>query len=206
MPSRREIEKIAETFRDKYWPSGAIPVDIDLIIEQELGIDIIPSPGLRREMNSDACMAVDRSTIYVDEEHFMNPKMSGRVRFSLAHELGHYVLHESTFKEYQAQQSRSIVDWAHEVKSRIETSWMETEANEFAGCFLVPREALQQRFNETYVDAEVELQRSNYNIAEMNPSRLYPYLANKICLEFEVSSAMLIVRLERIRALENRRS
>ena len=53
---KKEIWKIAEEFREQYWPEGTLPIDIEKIVEQKLRLNIEPKRGLL----SDQDIAVKR--------------------------------------------------------------------------------------------------------------------------------------------------
>jgi len=71
-------------------------VNVEHIIEHSLGLDIIPVHGIRKFEKIDAYLKSDRSAIVVDIEQYMDVqnRYENRLRFSFAHEIGHYVLHE----------------------------------------------------------------------------------------------------------------
>jgi hypothetical protein len=50
--SYAELRDIAEHFLVEYHPDGSIPVPVEEIIEFQLGLNIIPMPGLRRFFDS----------------------------------------------------------------------------------------------------------------------------------------------------------
>ncbi len=92
-----DIRTQVETFRRDYSSAIQIPVPIDLIIEEELGINIIPIPGLREAWDIDAWVSWERTEISVDLEVFEHN--ASRYRFSLAHELGHIVLNRAIYQQ-----------------------------------------------------------------------------------------------------------
>jgi Zn-dependent peptidase ImmA (M78 family) len=68
-----------------------------------------------------------------------------RLRFTVAHELGHWELH----REYAARLTfASFEDFARHFKADDPSRyWLEKEANEFAGQLLVPVERLREHFD-----------------------------------------------------------
>lgn len=71
----------------------------------------------------------------------------GRVRFTMAHELGHYVLHRLKRKEFQCNQ-QDMLNLSHDDKN------IETEAHIFASYLLMPLEDYRKQFTST-VDFDV---------------------------------------------------
>lgn len=56
---------------------------------------------------------------------------AGRIRFTQAHEVGHYLLHRASQREFQCSQA-DMVHWGAELKA------MESEADDFASQLLMP--------------------------------------------------------------------
>lgn len=64
----------------------------------QLRLDVIPFPDLLKKYSVDAAIVPDFSGIYVDKESYVYLEGQpisrfNRLRFSLAHELGHIVMH-----------------------------------------------------------------------------------------------------------------
>lgn len=69
-----------------------------------------------------------------------------RYRFSLAHEVGHWVLHADIFRQLHID---SIVEWKHVITTLIperEYGYLEFHGSSFAGLVLVPPKELRQAF------------------------------------------------------------
>lgn len=194
MVSRRAILQAAEGFRAKHWPEGTIPVDVELIAEKA-GIDIVPAANLRDDVAIDACISADLKSLYVDLQYLMNTRMEFRVRFSIAHELGHLVLHRHVFDEYAQESPKSAQEWAKLIQDRIETPILEREANEFAGCLLVPEPALRELFEEYYPIMCKAFQEKGWDLEATDPDSLRAFLAGHIQRKFEVSAKVIEIRL-----------
>lgn len=181
----------ADEFRRENWPTGAIPVDVLSIVEIDLGVEIRPISSLRASADTDALLLANRQTIIVDETLFMDDRYLNRLRFSVAHELGHFVLH----KNISAQMQRDTVDdWAEFVCgiSEREYSFFEFQANEFAGRFMVPFDALSRELEKAINVAEQDgLARSRLSDAAL------PYLAKMIARNFALSDSVIERRLIR---------
>jgi len=137
----QEISDKADEFRQTYVvPPDQVPLSIEHVIENVLKIRIDPRKNLSRaarrsELAIDSYLTYDRSMIVVDYEQYIQDQ--GRLRFTLAHELGHWFLHQ---KEYALMKYETEADFI-----RIQTSlnvkyraWFEFQANEFAAVLLVP--------------------------------------------------------------------
>lgn len=139
-----EIRKAAEEVLFQYHPRLEIPVPIDIIIERDYGIDIVPVAGLKEEMENDAFISRDFTTIHVDQHIYFNVEV--RYRFSLAHELGHRILHRRIFQELKFA---TIDEWIEVYQSIDADNYgrLEYQANTFAGYLLIPESALDVEFS-----------------------------------------------------------
>ncbi len=131
----RDIKQKADEIRSQF-QDQTIPFDIHAAIEFDLDFEIRPVKELRDKANSDALLLCGQKTILIDEEYFLDERQQNRIRFSLAHELGHFFLHPMLKPELS-----NIEDWIHFQKNIDDESfgWFESQANEFAGRLLVVR-------------------------------------------------------------------
>jgi|SRR5271157_3598362 len=140
---KEEIRKTSEEFRNTYWKSGSIPIDMESIIEHGLRLDIIPHHGINRLDKIDAYLKSDLTGIVVDITQYMDPqgRYENRLRFSFAHEIGHFVLHEYIYQEFSIDTPEEYYDFVMNFPEAEYRSF-EWQANEFAGSLLVPRNRL----------------------------------------------------------------
>jgi len=94
--SYEDLRKKADEFLLKYNPSGDIPVPIEEIVEFDFKINIVPVLGLQREFEVEGFTSGDLKNIYVDEYTYTD--RITRYRFTLAHEIGHIVLHRHLYR------------------------------------------------------------------------------------------------------------
>ena len=136
------IKKIASDFLRKYHPKDTYPTPIEEIIELKLNIDIIPIPGLHETLEVDGFISADLSSISVDE--YVYKHRHGRYRFTLAHEIGHAIMHEGVYKHHGFNTTE---EWKKFMENFPEDqwSWLEWQANQFAGLILVPSHHLEKR-------------------------------------------------------------
>lgn len=152
MNGKEGVWEQVEAFRRRYLvgPLAHLPVDVFTLAELELKLDIIPFPDLNEKFEVQAALMHDFSGIYVDADSYVvwekGPRaQQRRLRFSIAHELGHYVLHHEIAKSLQF---RSFDDFARWVKGNHGRQYdLEQAANEFAGRLLVPVERLQSEYD-----------------------------------------------------------
>lgn len=137
---KEEIRKSSEDFRNTYWTIGLIPVNMEHIIECGLHLDIIPLHGIRQLNKIDAYLKSDLTGIVVDITQYMDPqgRYENRLRFSFAHEVGHFILHRYIFKEFNVDTPEECYEFVINFPDDEYRSF-EWQANEFAGSLLVPR-------------------------------------------------------------------
>lgn len=139
--AKDKIIKEVDNLLEECW-DGVFPVDVELLCDG-LGVGIIPVPRLSRSFYIDAYVSADFKTIYVDEVEF--EKDSPRYRFSVAHELGHLLLHQ----KYYPSGVKNIDEWL-KVSRQIATDNAEFQANFFAANLLVPSEDFAIALNKYY--------------------------------------------------------
>lgn len=163
-----QIRDEADRFRDIYG-RGQVPVDIEDILEFDLHIQLVPEHNLYSESRTDAFLSADCKTIRIDFEHYVNPNYEKQMRFSVAHEVGHFVLHRNIIP---CLRPSTIEEWKNIIMtmSEKEYSWCELHAYEFAGRLLVPRDVLIE---------ELELQRENIAIL----FETYPDIADEMVID-----------------------
>jgi Zn-dependent peptidase ImmA (M78 family) len=132
---KENIWRMADDFRSKYWDES-IPVDIEEIIEFGLEIEIEPRDGLRERCKKDAIL-VYPLRIIIDNGYLKQPRFQNRVRFSLAHEIGHLIVHKDLVDLYPFESEDDYLRFNDSLSDQ-EYNWMEWQAHEFAGRLLVP--------------------------------------------------------------------
>ncbi|MBI2478778.1 MAG: ImmA/IrrE family metallo-endopeptidase, partial [Planctomycetia bacterium] len=115
----------------------------------------------------------------------------GRYRFTLAHEVGHSILHTGIF---QSQAFHGIAEWKAFVDSipDKEHGWLEYQAYAFAGLVLVPREPLEAATKQC-----VDLIRGEGIDLDENWDFAWSRIAAFLAKQFEVSSAVIERRLQK---------
>lgn len=181
----QNIQNAADEFRNKYW-DVSIPIDIELIIEKDLGMLVIPIEGLKQSCQTDAMLLSNLEEIVYDPNVPVN-----RLRYSIAHEIGHYVLHSSALEHLRPD---SYENWFEIIKSIPEPVWgtAEFQAYEFAGRLLVPNDIL------TYeIDKLKNLIKSaREEIPSVEQEVLIDYLSPKLSKVFNVSPDVISRRIK----------
>lgn len=188
--SYEKIRAIASEFLAKYHSTGSIPVPIEHIIELQLEVDIVPYPRLRKDFDAEGMLSNDMATIYVDD-YVMN-KHENRYRFTLAHEIGHRILH----RELYEQTSFSTPDEWISVQDSIDSNeygWFEWQAYAFAGLTLVPIDQLIDQYRKAVDWAESE----GYRFQRTVPiEQVNGYIGVILAKIFHVSESVISKRLQ----------
>lgn len=174
-----EIESATIEFLLKHHPDGSIPIPIEEIIELNLKIRITPIPGLGA-FKIDGFSNHNFTEIQIDEYQFSN--FENRARFTLAHEIGHLVLHKSYVEE---QNIKNAEEWKSFVMNDLRRDPLEIQANMFASFLLLPTKALEKE----YVSIKAGLvERDEFRgIPFPTDSQSAPYIAKPISRLFHVS-------------------
>jgi hypothetical protein len=192
-------EQIAERASDflkglKY--EGIIPIPIEKIIDRDLKINIVPIPNLFRTFDINAITSSDLKTIYVDEYLYTN--LDRTYRFTLAHELGHIVLHRDFYRSIKI---KSLMDWKKFISDveEKEYQYLELQANNFSGLLLVPQNELAAHFELKLKDlkrSKIMRRFEGLNMADYVDLTL-KIIAEKLTDVFEVSSRVIRIRMEK---------
>jgi len=187
--SYEDLRKKADEFLRTYNPSGTIPVPIEEIVEFEFGINIVPVLGLQRQLEVEGFTSSDLKNIYVDE--YVYTDYLNRYRFTLAHEIGHIVLHRNL---YDAHKFKSIDGWKEFINSMTEKEhgWLEYQGYAFAGLVLVPRESLSKHTGEW-----VKRIKAKGISLEKNWDFAWELITEHLGKEFQVSASVIEKRLEK---------
>ena len=175
------------TFVSGFKVSQAIPVDVEAIADIRLALDIVPVAGLRRGRDIDGYLSTDRTAIYVDAAMSEGP-IFNRYRFTLAHEVGHWYLHEDLYEAVRKSGS-SFVDFHNDLPEE-QRMWYEWQAYSFAGLLLVPRDALELEVASAINHAKA----SGFNAIDPAIDAHRSFIAEWASKAFEVSPEVILRR------------
>ncbi|HAM87970.1 MAG: hypothetical protein US83_C0001G0088 [Candidatus Falkowbacteria bacterium GW2011_GWC2_38_22] len=162
---KKDVIKIkADTFRKMYW-NDSIPVDIEKIIDVKLGIDIIPTPDMMKLCNTDALISSDFTSINVDNDWYNDERNMNRLRFSLAHEMGHFVLHKDIYGSFKIESLDDFYNFIENISQQTYRS-MEWQAQTFASYLLVPRDMVRSVYKKIYDEVRQSASMDFSNIEE----------------------------------------
>jgi len=197
LPNAQVWQRVEE-FRSEHEYAQNIPVDILDLAELDLGLELIPYSGLKSELGDiEAILTVDMKSIYVDKLIFEDPRYLNRLRFSVAHELGHYDLHRDIYAE---QKFTSVDEWKEWISSIPEDqySWIESQAYEYAGRLLVQRDRLISELDECKNKVEGKLDLKNPDMQDP----FIDYACRPISKVFGVSADVIRRRINREKAFQ----
>ncbi|MDR0307104.1 MAG: ImmA/IrrE family metallo-endopeptidase [Chitinispirillales bacterium] len=176
--SKKAVREAAEAFSLQYNEHGALPFPIEEVIEYGIGIDIVPMHGLRSKFNSDAFTLGDFKEIRIDDKLYT--ELPGRYRFTLAHEVGHIVLHREILER---QMLRSVEEWAefHKSMGNAEHRELENQADFFANFLLMPEEQFKYILQEKLPEIEEYVSGlKKLKTTKIEPSRIFDSAVNRI--------------------------
>jgi len=193
------IRSKADEFRQRHvQPPDMLPIPVVEIVELQLGVQPIPILGLKDKIDIDGFLTRDLQHICIDYSVYMDEKQENRLRFTYAHEAGHYVLHKS---EIQRCDFRTPEEWIHFHEDFLEDdlNWFEQHAYEFAGRLLVPRDALINEIR----DLRPKLNEFR-NMAGDDEENLIMAVSRLICKKFHVSPEVMFRRIRIEKAWPNK--
>jgi Zn-dependent peptidase ImmA (M78 family) len=190
---KKDLWSIADGVRKTYWPENRLPVDIEKIVEFRLKLGIETKRGLFSSIDVDAYLNIGLRAIFVDYDFYMNEKFTNRLRFSFAHELGHFFLHKEIFAEFDIRTVEDLKNFIHNIPD-FEYSSFEWQANEFAGRLLVPHSDLVMAIKQA---AKIIKENNLTDYLENDPDAVLSRVSPMICKPFGVSADVIKRRVER---------
>jgi len=192
--SYEDINSSADDFLRQHNQDNSLPVDIERIVEFDLGLDIFPFPHLQNTFDIEGFISGDLSVIYVDE--FIYNQRYARYRFTLAHEVGHHVLHSDLITSVHP---RNVSEWAEFIKEVDQDAydWLEWQAITFAAAVLVPRVTLKEHFYRelTSLQPKIDIVLSKGLSVESSQDYIVNAIATKLIGIYDVSAGALNKRI-----------
>lgn len=184
-----KIGQIAKEFLKKYHPNLSIPVPIEEIVEQKLNLKIIQQMGLKRDYDVEGFLISDFTTIFVDFDMYL--KHENRTRFTIAHEVGHLVLHKDLFEKLGINSVEKLNNFSIKLSDE-EYRWLEYQAYSFASHILVPRDLLIN-----------ELKKRLGRIPSMEAPEILAPVVQDLPDIFNVSDAVILRRLQKEKIIKS---
>lgn len=194
-----DIKRIASEFCKTYNIDRTdIPVDVENIVEFELKLELRPQKGVMKRTGVDALLLSNRKAIIVDHDRYMQDNLRNRLRFTIAHEIGHFVLHE---KVYEQVAFESVEEWANFIQSISDEdyNWLEWHCHEFAGVLLVDGTLLKEKFDQRVDEIRKKVKGTEFEkqLDDPLPEPVVETLAGEIGKDFGVSADPIMKRIKR---------
>jgi len=188
----QQISATAQAFAEEHQLANReIPLDVEEIAEFDLDIEIRTTIGILEECGVPAQIGPgdERPIISVDAEQWR--LQTPFYRYSVAHEIGHYVLHKE-WLESVWQLVDSIEVWKQVIASRSEDdyAWLEAQADEFASYLLAPEKVFDPFL-------EAQLTRIADIVGTLQADDIIPYLANSVGGHFGMSNTAAQARIRK---------
>ncbi|MCF8226580.1 MAG: ImmA/IrrE family metallo-endopeptidase [Bacteroidales bacterium] len=185
------IRRIVEEFRNEYIdPVDTIPVPIHKIIEFKLGLEIQPIYGLKDKVDKEGFLQSNLTTISVDSKTYLDDRYKFRLNFTLAHEIGHLILHAEQYKNINFASEKEFIEFQQSVDEES-LEWFEKQANEFAGRLLVPIDNLRKLVAAEKNHCKQFTEKLKNGVEELSDKEIESFvidaLASRIYKKFEVS-------------------
>lgn len=137
--SYKKIGELANQFLNDYHQSFSLPIPIEEIAEQKLNLKIYEQMNLKKNYDVDGFLISNLTTIFIDFDLYM--KFENRTRFTIAHEVGHFILHGNLFRSLNINSIEDLSGLATKITDE-EYGWLEYQAYSFASHILVPTQLL----------------------------------------------------------------
>lgn len=178
-----DVVRAADKFLKTYHSSLTLPIPIEDIVERKMGIAVVVVPGIKSLLGVDAFISADFTQITIDENSFI--KFPERTKFSIAHEIGHLILHKSWYEKYGPKNFEDYLTFHDRIENQV-YKYIEIQAHTFAGLVLVPKSLLLK-----------ELKKRLGRIpSNEDPEILIP-VAQDLLEIFQVSGDVILRRLQR---------
>lgn len=178
-----DVVRASDNFIKTYHPSRVLPIPIEKIVEHKMDISLFTVPDIKFLLGVDAFISADFTQITIDERCFV--RYPERTRFSIAHEVGHLILHKDWYEKYGPKNFQDFIT-SHDRMDNEIYKYTEIQAQTFAGLVLVPRDLL---FN--------ELKKKLGRVPSMVEPEVLATVIQDIPDIFDVSDSVILRRLQR---------
>jgi Zn-dependent peptidase ImmA (M78 family) len=182
----RDIDEKIEDIFSEHYPAKTIPIDIERILDFGLHISYIPIPNLYNNHGFESFVDSKFTKIYIDEYKF--DKYPERTRLTLAHELGHLILHKDFYKQNQVNKTDDYIRVENLISGKG-SQILESQAFIFAYNILMPKDIFIRQAK-TYL-------KTFGNLEDTHPKDLIS-VAKKLRTDFKMSASATMIRIERL--------
>lgn len=184
-----KIEGIVQKFLQHYHSEFTLPIPIEYIIEYCLELHICPLENLYKRFRLNGFLSADRTLIIIDEYQYDN--YVEKYRFTLAHEVGHYIMHKDFYKGIDFSSAEEYYNFLLSIPND-ELRWFETQGDNFAGHILVPAKQLEEECKKL-IKENSDRFFDNYQPA----SDFWSYASEKLAESFDVNPKVVEIRINK---------
>ena len=179
----QQIGNIADQFLILNYPQLKLPIPIEQIAESKLNLKIYEEFNLKKDFDVESFLTSDLSTIFIDFDIYN--KFENRARCSIAHEIGHLILHGKILSKLEINSTFKLGDFLNNV-DEDEYGWLEYQAYSFANQVLVPNKLLL-----------TEIKRLVGYVPNQAPLESILPLSEDLLEIFQVSGGLMLRRLQK---------
>ena len=141
------IEQQADAITDALSADDLLPINIDSIVQSH-GLSWQWGALVENQLGR---IALDKDLVTINA---LLRTDNHRLRFTLAHELGHHLLHKSLLTRNRLTSFSETKETLDNGKAMTddERGWLEHHANHFASCLLMPRKLVVKQYARIYQD------------------------------------------------------
>lgn len=154
-----------------------------------MGLNIVPVYNLYRDYGLSGYLIRDRTAIHVDQ--FQSDNYEEKYRFTLAHEIGHYVLHKSRYEDLPFHSPDEYIKWKISLPPN-DLEWFEKHGDWFAEQVLIPTIRLEEICVEV-----IEKHKATFSKLRSIPEDIWSFISNEIAQYFEVNPPVAEIRIRR---------
>jgi len=186
------------------------PIPVEDIIERYLDLSLSFEDFAARLGMEDVLGAtfVRSKTISINER-LLEDKSEGRMMFTCAHEVGHWVLHRHLLEQAMRRGERGVEIICRTRDARLPVEW---QADYFASCLLMPEKEVSGAFSQVWNGKEMVLDNVTSRLGGtsvcVDPCvRNWPFIADTVREAggfSNVSKEAMIIRLKELGLVRNR--
>ncbi len=138
---------------------------------------------LKKNYDVDGFLTSDMENIFIDFNLYMN--FENRTKFTIAHEIGHFILHGELFKKLNINSVETLGTLSSKITDD-EYGWLEYQAYSFASQVLVPKKTLFE-----------EIMKRLGKIPQSETPEVLATIAQDLLDVFKVSGEVILRRLQK---------
>jgi Zn-dependent peptidase ImmA (M78 family) len=142
-----------------------------------------------RAFKKSGWLTADRTTIFVDE--YQQDNFWEKYRFTLAHETGHYFMHEEVYVTPDFQSIEEQIKYFHS-RDKYEVDWYDRQGQWFAGHVLVPSQQLEELCRNL-----VEPYQAQFGDEQLPSEGFKLFAATELAGVFQVNQPVIEIRIDR---------